>query len=111
MVRFSGHEALNQPYRFDIEVIGLAPALNLDRLLQQPAFLDLGHDQGIHGVLHSASCEHRGAHRVGYKLVLVPRVQALERTIADVFSSDVSVPMILRQLLEEHGLPARQLSL
>ncbi len=72
VLQFSGREALNQPYRFDIEVIGLAPAMSLDRLLQQPVFLSLMEGQGIHGVLHSASREHRGPHRIGYKLVLVP---------------------------------------
>jgi type VI secretion system secreted protein VgrG len=106
VVRFSGQEALNQPYRFDIEVIGLAPALNLERLLHQPAFLEFGHDQGIHGVLYSASCEHRSGHRVAYKLVLVPRVQALDQQRCRRVLQRASVPMILRQLLEEHGLPA-----
>ncbi|MDR6607944.1 type VI secretion system tip protein TssI/VgrG [Pseudomonas synxantha] len=106
VVRFSGHEALNQPYRFDIEVIGLAPALNLERLLQQTAFLELGHDQGIHGVLHSASCEHRSAQRVVYKLVLVPRMQALDQQRCRRVFQHASVPMILHRLLEEHALPA-----
>ncbi|HCS41947.1 MAG TPA: type VI secretion system tip protein VgrG, partial [Pseudomonas sp.] len=80
VVQFSGHEALNQPYRFEVEVIGLPPAMSLDRLLQQPLFLNLGHGQGFHGVLQSASREHRGAQRVGYKLVLVPYLQALDRS-------------------------------
>lgn len=106
VVRFSGHEALNQPYRFDIEVIGLAPALNLERLLHQPAFLEFGHDQGIHGLLDSASCEHRSGHRVAYKLVLVSRLQALDRQRCRRVFQCASVPMMLRQLLEEHGLPA-----
>lgn len=106
VVQFSGHEALNQPYRFNIEVIGLAPALNLERLLQQSALLDLGQGQGIHGVLHSASCEHRGQGRVSYKLVLVPALQALDRYPSRRIFQHLSVPMILRQLLEEHDLPA-----
>ncbi|CAI8722598.1 type VI secretion system secreted protein VgrG [Pseudomonas sp. IT-P258] len=106
VVRFSGHEALNQPYRFDIEVIGLAPALNLERLLHQPAFLEFGHDQGIHGLLYSVSCEYRSGHRVAYKLVLVPSVQALDQQRRRRIFQRASVPMILRQLLDEHGLPA-----
>ncbi|WCM49585.1 type VI secretion system tip protein VgrG [Pseudomonas sp. WJP1] len=106
VVQFSGHEALNQPYRFDIEVIGLAPALNLERLLQQPALLDLGQGLGIHGVLHSASCEHRGRGRIGYRLVLVPALQALDRYRSRRVFQRLSVPMILRQLLEEHDLHA-----
>jgi uncharacterized protein involved in type VI secretion and phage assembly len=41
VVQFSGQEALNQPYRFEIEVIGLAPAMPLQQLLHQAAFLSL----------------------------------------------------------------------
>ena len=105
VLQFSGREALNQPYRFDIEVIGLAPAMNLDRLLQQPVFLSLMEGQGIHGVLHSASREHRGPHRIGYKLVLVPYIQWLDRQRSRRVFHHLSVPMILRQLLEEHDVP------
>ena len=105
VLQFSGREALNQPYRFDIEVIGLAPAMNLDRLLQQPVFLSLMEGQGIHGVLHSASREHRGPHRIGYKLVLVPYLQWLDRQRSRRVFHHLSVPMILRQLLEEHDVP------
>lgn len=105
VVQFSGHEALNQPYRFEIEVLGLAPLIPLERLLQQPAFLDFGHGPGIHGVLHSVRCEHRGPHRIGYKLVLVSALQALDRHRSRRVFTHLSVPMILRQLLDEHHLP------
>jgi type VI secretion system secreted protein VgrG len=105
VLQFSGREALNQPYRFDIEVIGLAPAMNLDRLLQQPVFLSLMEGQGFHGVLHSASREHRGPHRIGYKLVLVPYLQWLDRQRSRRVFHHLSVPMILHQLLEEHDVP------
>ena len=36
VVRFHGEEALNQPYRFDIELIGLAPAVAPSTFLHQP---------------------------------------------------------------------------
>jgi type VI secretion system secreted protein VgrG len=105
VVQFSGREALNQPYRFDIEAIGLTPAIPLERLLQQPALLVISHGQCIHGVLHSASHEHRGQQRVGYKLVLVPALQALDRYRSRRIFQHLSVPMILGQLLQDHGLP------
>jgi type VI secretion system secreted protein VgrG len=105
VVQFSGREALNQPYRFDIEAIGLAPAMPLERLLQQPAFLVIGHGQCIHGVLHSASHEYRGQQQVGYKLVLVPALQALDRHRSRRIFQHLSVPMIMGQLLKDHGLP------
>ena len=105
VVRFSGLEALNQPFRFDIDAIDLTPAIPPEQLLYQPAYLDFGQGQGIHGVLHSVGQAHRGAHRVAYKLVLVPRLQALEQQCRRRIFRDLNVPMILRQLLEDNGLP------
>lgn len=105
VLQFRGHEALNQPYRFDIEVLSLAPAMPLERLLQQPVHLDLGQGPGIHGVLHSASREHQGAQWICYKLVLVPALLGLDQHRSRRVFQHLSVPMILHQLLVEHGLP------
>jgi type VI secretion system secreted protein VgrG len=105
VLRFSGTEGLNRPYRFDIEVIGLAPAMNLDPLLQQPALLTMGDGTAVHGILHSASREHRGPHCIGYHLVLVPYLQTLDRHRCRRVFHHLSVPAILRQLFLEHALP------
>lgn len=105
VVQFSGREALNQTFRFDVEVIGLKPALRLKELLRQPALLNLGQGQVIHGVLHSASLEHHGQLQVRYKLALVPVLQSLDQHKSRRIFEQLSVPMILRQLLEEHDLP------
>jgi type VI secretion system secreted protein VgrG len=105
VLQFSGSEGLNQPFRFDIEVIGLAPAMNFDPVLQQPAFLTIGDHSVIHGIVQSASREHRGLHRIGYHLVLMPYVQSLDRHRCRRVFHRLSVPAILRQLFEEHALP------
>ncbi|WP_077048117.1 type VI secretion system Vgr family protein [Pseudomonas sp. KK4] len=105
VVRFSGREALNQPYRFEIEALGAHPAVNVDTWLQQPAFLRLGHDSGFHGVLHSVSWEWRGPQQVAYKLVLMPALQTLDKRRCRRVFQQLSVPMILRRLLVEHDLP------
>lgn len=105
VLQLSGREALNQPYRFDLEVIGLAPAINLDHLFQQPVFLNLTNGQGIHGIVHSASREHRGPHRIGYHLVLVPWLQYLDRQRSRRVFHQLTVPAILQQLLAENALP------
>ena len=106
VLRFSGKEALNQPFRFEIEVIGLAPALSPGSLLHQPAFLRLGADHGIHGLIHSVSCEHRASHRIGYWLILVPLLLSLDQPPRRRVFVQTSVPTILAQLLGEHELPA-----
>ncbi|MGY2441684.1 type VI secretion system Vgr family protein [Pseudomonas sp. SDO52101_S400] len=106
VLRFSGHEGLNRPYRFEVEVVGLAPAIAPATLLHRSAFLQLSEGHGLHGTLHSASCEHRGAHRIGYSVVLVPYLQRLEQQPRRRVFTRLSVPDILEQLLTEHRLPA-----
>jgi type VI secretion system VgrG family protein len=106
VLRFRGEEALNQPYRFDIELIGLAPAVAPGTLLQQPVFLRLDDHHGIHGIIHSASCEHCGTHRIGYRLMIVPSLQRLAQPSRRRVFVQQSVPQILQQLLAENALPA-----
>ncbi len=51
---FEGWERLNQPFRFDIELVSERPDLDLDALINQPAYLAFGPSgQGVHGVIHS----------------------------------------------------------
>jgi type VI secretion system secreted protein VgrG len=105
VVRFHGEEALNQPYRFDIELIGLAPAVAPGTFLHQPAFLRLDDHHGIHGVIDSASCEHRGTHRIGYRVTVVPHLQRLAQPSQRRVFVHLSVPQILQRLLTENALP------
>lgn len=107
VVSFDGEEALNRPYRFAIELIGLAPALAPGTFLHQPAFLRLDERHGIHGVIDSASCEHRGTHRIGYRLSLVPRLQQLAQAHKRRVFAQLSVPQIVQQLLDENALGAQ----
>jgi type VI secretion system secreted protein VgrG len=103
--QFSGREALNQAYRFDIEMRGPQPAMNLDLLLHQPAFLSLSPASGIHGIIHSAGLQYCGAQQIGYSLNLAPRLLTLEQQHRRRVFQHLSVPEILRQLLAEHRLP------
>ncbi|APC18469.1 hypothetical protein BLL42_23150 [Pseudomonas frederiksbergensis] len=103
--QFSGREALNQVYCFDIEMLGPQPAMSLDRLLHQPAFLTLSHTTGIHGIIHSAGVQYRGAQQISYSLNLAPRLLTLEQQRCRRVFQQLSVPELLRQLLAEHRLP------
>lgn len=106
VLRFVGEEALNQPFRFDIELIGLAPAMATATLLQQTAYVQLDDHHGVHGMIHSARCEHRGTYRIGYRLTLVPYLQTLAQPERRRVLVQLSVPQIIQQLLDENALPA-----
>jgi type VI secretion system secreted protein VgrG len=105
VVRFSGEEALNRPFRFEIEAIGLTPLVPPERLLHQPAHLRLDAANVIHGLIDSVSCEHRASHRISYRLTLVPQITRLGQNLTRRVFVHASVPQILEQLLVEHDLP------
>lgn len=104
VLRFDGEEALNQPFRFNIELIGLSPTVAPTTWLHQPAYLRLNDHHGIHGIIHSSRCEHRGTHRVGYRMVLVSHLQTLAQPPRRRVFVQRSVPQIIQQLLEENAL-------
>ncbi|MCJ8203911.1 type VI secretion system tip protein TssI/VgrG [Pseudomonas sp. RGM2987] len=106
VLRFNGHEALNQPYCFDLELIGLAPPISPDMLLEQPAFLRLDGESGIHGVVHSVSLSAHASLRIGYRLSLVPYLQRLEQGPRRRVFHRLSAVQMLQRLLDDNALPA-----
>ncbi|SSB94707.1 type VI secretion system secreted protein VgrG [Pseudomonas sp. 43mfcvi1.1] len=105
VLRFNGREALNQPYRFDLELIGLAPPINPDLLLGHPAFLRLDGESGVHGIVHSVSLNAQAPQLIVYRLTLVPYLQQLEQGPRRRVFHQLSVVQVLQRLLEEHPLP------
>lgn len=106
VLRLNGREALNQPYRFDLDLIGLMPPISPDVLLGQTAFLRLEGQSGIHGVVHSISLTACAAHRAGYRVTLVPHLQQLEQGPRRRIFHRLSVVDILQRLLDDNALPA-----
>lgn len=104
--RFGGREALNQPFRFDLDLIGLAPPINLDTILGQQAFLHLGTDSGVHGIVDRVSLTSHARQCIGYRLTLVPYLQRLEQSPRRRVFGRLSAVQVLQHLLEEHELPA-----
>ncbi|ROM69408.1 type IV secretion protein Rhs [Pseudomonas brassicacearum] len=106
VLRFNGREALNQPYRFDLELIGLAPPMSPDTLVGQPAFLCLDGESGIHGIVQSVSLSAHAPHRIGYRVTLVPYLQHLDQGPRRRVFHRLSVVQVLQRLLEDNALPA-----
>jgi type VI secretion system secreted protein VgrG len=105
VLRLNGREALNQPYRFDLELIGLAPPINPDTLLGQPAFLRLDGESGVHGIVHSVSLSAPAPQRIGYRLTLVPYLQHLDAGPRRRVFHRLSVVQVVRRLLEDNAVP------
>ncbi|WP_397448381.1 type VI secretion system Vgr family protein [Pseudomonas sp. NA-150] len=105
VVRFSGHEALNQPYRFDVDLIGLDPYLDIEALALQSAFLSFGEQaSGIHGLISHPQRLYAGTDLGYFRISLVPRLSALQNRRQRRIFQALSAPQIIVQLLEEHGI-------
>ncbi|WXL24752.1 type VI secretion system tip protein VgrG [Ectopseudomonas mendocina] len=105
VLEFTGHEALNEPYRFDIELVSSNLALDLETLHNQPAFLALDNQgQGIHGVLMAVGQGDAGRRLCRYWVTLVPQLAYLEYRINQRIFQHLSVPQIIAEVLEDHGI-------
>lgn len=107
VLAFNGHECLNQPYRFEIEVVSERPDLDLESLLHQLAFLSFdAQDAGVHGQIHSVAQGETGRHLTHYHLVMVPRLAYLAHGRQQRMFQNLSVPQIIAAVLEGHGILA-----
>jgi len=106
VLEFRGR-AISQPYRFDLELVSERPDLDLESLLHCPAFLAFAPDgSGVHGLVHQAAQGESGKRLTRYRLTLVPQLAYLaHRTNQRVFQH-LTVPQIIAQVLEEHGIQA-----
>ncbi|MDG1583403.1 contractile injection system protein, VgrG/Pvc8 family, partial [Pseudomonas sp. GOM6] len=75
VLEFTGHEALSQPFVFELTLVSERPDLDLAALLGQPAFLALdAQGNGIHALVHSAAQGDSGQRLTRYHLTLRPRL-------------------------------------
>ena len=107
VLEFQGREAISQPYRFDLELVSERPDLDLESLLHRPVFLAFAPDgNGIHGLLHQAAQGESGKRLTRYRLTLVPQLAYLAHRTNQRIFQHLSVPQIVAQVLEEHGIQA-----
>jgi len=107
VLEFRGREAISQPYRFDVELVSERPDLDLESLLHRPAFLAFAPDgSGVHGLVHQAAQGESGKRLTRYRLTLVPQLAYLAHRTNQRIFQHLSVPQIIAQVLEEHGIQA-----
>jgi len=101
---FTGHEALNQPFSFDLELVGERD-LDLQSLLHKQAFLRLcTSGAGIHGQFYRVAQGPRGRRLAHYQVCLRPRLADLEHRLNQRIFQHLSVPQIIARVLNDHGL-------
>ncbi|VEF17738.1 type VI secretion system tip protein VgrG [Stutzerimonas stutzeri] len=107
VLEFRGREAISQPYRFDLELVSERPDLDLESLLHRPAFLAFAPDgSGVHGLVHQAAQGESGKRLTRYRLTLVPQLAYLAHRTNQRIFQHLTVPQIIAQVLEEHGIQA-----
>lgn len=105
VLEFTGKEAISQPYRFDLELVSERPDIELERLLHRQAFLSFGaRGGGIHGQIFRVGQGDSGERLTRYQISLVPHLTYLDQRINRRIYQRKSVPTIIAQILEEHGI-------
>ncbi|VVP31752.1 type VI secretion system Vgr family protein [Pseudomonas fluorescens] len=109
VLAFTGSEALNEPFAFEIDVLIDDPQLDLAGLLYRSAFLCFGPSgEGVHGQLQSlVQHEHGHGSRLS-RIHLGPKLACLDLRISQRIFSGRSVPQIIEQVLREHGIVGAQ---
>ena len=107
VLAFSGREALNQPFEFELELVSERPDLDLESLLHQPAFLAFAPGGGgIHGLVYRVAQGDSGQRLTRYHLSLRPQLAYLAHRLNQRIFQHLSVAQIIGQVLEEHGIQA-----
>uniref|UniRef100_A4XQH2 Rhs element Vgr protein n=1 Tax=Ectopseudomonas mendocina (strain ymp) TaxID=399739 RepID=A4XQH2_ECTM1 len=105
VLSFEGREALNKPYRFDIELVSQRADLDLDALINQTAYLAFGPSgKGVHGVLYAIEQGDSGKRLTRYRISLRPQLAYLAHRHNQRIFQHLTVPQIIGQILEEHGI-------
>ncbi len=111
VLEFTGHEAISQPFMFELELISERPDLDLESLLHQPAFLAFAPDgKGIHGLIYRVAQGDSGQRLTRYHVTLRPQLAYLAHRINQRIFQHLSVEKIISQVLEEHGIQSNAYS-
>ncbi|WP_434677369.1 type VI secretion system tip protein VgrG [Pseudomonas sp. R1-18] len=107
VLAFTGHEALNQPYSFELDLVSKNHKLDLEALLHQLAFLQTCEQAtGFHGQIYSIARRESGPRLTRYRLTLRPRLAYLAHRINQRIFQHKTVAQIIALVLKDHGILA-----
>ncbi|WNW10507.1 contractile injection system protein, VgrG/Pvc8 family [Pseudomonas sp. DTU_2021_1001937_2_SI_NGA_ILE_001] len=101
---YTGQEALNEPWRFDVELISREAHMDLARLTGRQARLTLaGGHPGVSGEITRVTQVYAGTCLSHYRLTLGPALGRLNGPPRQRAFHHLSAPQIIERLLGEHG--------
>ncbi|WP_458378445.1 type VI secretion system Vgr family protein [Pseudomonas chlororaphis] len=107
VLSFTGREALNQPFAFELELVSEKASLDLEGLLHKLAFLQFAQSgTGIHGLVYSIAQGETGKRLTRYRISLRPQLTYLAHRVNQRIFQQMTVPQIIARVLEEHGILA-----
>ncbi|MFJ2323522.1 type VI secretion system tip protein VgrG [Pseudomonas sp. NPDC087817] len=107
VLAFSGTEAISTLYGIHIELVSEHPDFDLESMLSQPAFLQFGFNgEGIHGRIENVLVGEAGKRLTRYHLTLVPALHYLQFSHDQRIFQRMTVPQIIAQVLNGHGIQA-----
>jgi type VI secretion system secreted protein VgrG len=105
ILSFTGQEALNEAFRFDLELVSRRGVDDLETFLHRPAWLHIAGDaQGIHGLIDRIAETDPHANLRKYSITLRPQLAYLGHRVNHRIFQRRTVPRIIGQILEEHGI-------
>lgn len=109
VLAFKGREAISELYAIHIELVSDNPRVDLESLLNQPAFLQFGlKGEGIHGLIDDIEIGDSGKRMTRYQLILRPHLYHLQHSHNQRVYQNLTVPQIIAKVLKEHGILADQ---
>lgn len=107
VLAFDGTEALSTLYGIRVELVSENPDVDLESLLNQPAFLRFGlNGEGLHGHIEDVYVGEAGKRLTRYHLTLVPVLHYLQFSCNQRIFQHLTVPQIIAQVLGGHGIQA-----
>lgn len=109
VLAFKGNEAISQLYAMHVELLSDNRNVDLEPLLNQPAFLQFGlQGEGIHGLIDDIEVGDSGKRLTHYHLILRPCLYHLQHRHNQRVYQNLTVPQIIAKVLKEHGIQADQ---
>jgi type VI secretion system secreted protein VgrG len=105
VLAFEGTETISALYSISVDLVSEDPDIDLESLLNQPAFLQFGHNgEGIHGHIENVVAGESGKRLTHYHLTLVPALHYLKLSHNQRIFQNLTVPQIITQVLQQHGI-------